>query len=117
MSVTDGAFLRRLFSGRAFTAISHYFVMDVYGIWVDLAAGFLIAGAVAAWIPNSFWKGWLGDRDRAGRLRRTDLLLLLSRLPWCLRERTRALSGDGDDGGGPSAIRAPSGRLRRLTCW
>ena len=56
MSVTEGPFLRRLFSGRAFTAISHYFVMDVYSIWVDLAGGFLIAGAVAAWIPTSFWK-------------------------------------------------------------
>src|SRR6059036_706997 len=32
MSVTEGPFLRRLFSGRAFTAISHYFVMDIYSI-------------------------------------------------------------------------------------
>jgi uncharacterized protein len=58
MSVTDGPFLKRLFSGRAFTAISHYFVMDIYSIRVDLAGGFLIAGAVAAWIPNSFWSGF-----------------------------------------------------------
>jgi uncharacterized protein len=58
MSVTEGPFLRRLFSGRAVTAISHYFVMDVYSIWVDLAAGFLIAGAVAAWIPHSFWQAF-----------------------------------------------------------
>ncbi len=58
MAVTDGPFLRRLFSGPAFTAISHYFVMDVYGIWLDLAGGFLIAGAVAAWIPNSFWSAF-----------------------------------------------------------
>jgi uncharacterized membrane protein YraQ (UPF0718 family) len=58
MSVTEGPFLKRLFSGRAFTAISHYFVMDIYSIWVDLAGGFLIAGAVAAWIPNSFWKAF-----------------------------------------------------------
>lgn len=58
MSVTDGPFLKRLFSGRAFTAITHYFVMDVYSIWLDLAGGFLIAGAVAAWIPNSFWSAF-----------------------------------------------------------
>ncbi|MDQ6900614.1 MAG: permease [Candidatus Dormibacteraeota bacterium] len=58
MAVTEGSFLRRLFSDRAFTAISHYFVMDVYGIWLDLAGGFLIAGAVAAWIPNSFWRAF-----------------------------------------------------------
>ncbi|MDQ6743464.1 MAG: permease, partial [Candidatus Dormibacteraeota bacterium] len=58
MSVTEGPFLKRLFSGRAFTAISHYFVMDIYSIWVDLSGGFLIAGAVAAWIPNSFWSAF-----------------------------------------------------------
>jgi uncharacterized membrane protein YraQ (UPF0718 family) len=58
MSVTEGPFLKRLFSGRAFTAISHYFVMDVYSIWRDLAGGFLIAGAVAAWIPSSFWSAF-----------------------------------------------------------
>jgi hypothetical protein len=28
MSITEGPFLRRLFSARAFTAISHYFYMD-----------------------------------------------------------------------------------------
>jgi uncharacterized protein len=58
MSITEGPFLKRLFSGRALTAISHYFVMDVYSIWMDLAAGFLIAGAVAAWIPHSFWSAF-----------------------------------------------------------
>ena len=56
MSVTDGSFLRRLFSGRAFTAIAHYFYMDVTSLWQDLALGFLIAGALAAWVPNSFWQ-------------------------------------------------------------
>jgi YHS domain-containing protein/uncharacterized membrane protein YraQ (UPF0718 family) len=58
MSITEGPFLKRLFSGRALTAISHYFVMDVYSIWIDLAAGFLIAGAVAAWVPHSFWSAF-----------------------------------------------------------
>jgi uncharacterized protein len=56
MSVTEGPFLRRLFSGRAFTAISHYFYMDVVALWTDLALGFLIAGALAAWIPSGFWQ-------------------------------------------------------------
>jgi uncharacterized membrane protein YraQ (UPF0718 family) len=32
--------------------------MDIYSIWVDLAGGFLIAGAVAAWIPNTFWSAF-----------------------------------------------------------
>jgi uncharacterized membrane protein YraQ (UPF0718 family)/YHS domain-containing protein len=56
MSVTDGPFLRRLLSPRAVTAISHYFYMDLASLWQDLLIGFLIAGALAAWIPNSFWQ-------------------------------------------------------------
>jgi uncharacterized membrane protein YraQ (UPF0718 family) len=56
MSVTGGRFLRRLFSGRALTAISHYFFMDIASLWQDLALGFLIAGALAAWVPNRFWQ-------------------------------------------------------------
>src|SRR5919204_765289 len=58
MSITEGPFLRRLFSARAFTAISHYFYMDLYSLYVDLALGFLIAGALAAWVPNSFWQAF-----------------------------------------------------------
>ncbi len=55
-SVTDVPFLRRLFSQRAFTAISQYFFMDVTSLWQDLVLGFLIAGALSAWVPNSFWQ-------------------------------------------------------------
>jgi uncharacterized membrane protein YraQ (UPF0718 family) len=55
MSVAGGAFLRRLFSLRAFTAISHYFFMNVYSLWSDLLLGFLIAGALGAWVPNDVW--------------------------------------------------------------
>src|SRR5207302_1923626 len=58
MSITEGPFLRRLFSARAFTAVSHYFYMDVYSIWTDLGLGFLIAGALAAWVPESFWQAF-----------------------------------------------------------
>ena len=55
MSITDGPLLRRLFSGRACTAISHYFFMNIYSLWFDLLLGFLIAGAVAAWVPDTVW--------------------------------------------------------------
>jgi uncharacterized membrane protein YraQ (UPF0718 family) len=55
MAVTDGPFLRRLLSARGLTAIAHSFFMDVYSIWQDLALGFLIAGALAAWVPQAFW--------------------------------------------------------------
>ena len=58
MSITEGPFLARLLSPRAFTAISHYFYMDVYSLYVDLGLGFLIAGALAAWVPNSVWQAF-----------------------------------------------------------
>jgi uncharacterized membrane protein YraQ (UPF0718 family) len=54
----QGSFWRRLFSGEAFTAISHVFVMEWAAILRDLAAGLLIAGAVAAWVPASFWQSF-----------------------------------------------------------
>jgi uncharacterized membrane protein YraQ (UPF0718 family) len=55
MSVTEGPFLQRLLSSRAYTALSHYFFMNIYSLWSDLLLGFLIAGALGAWVPNSFW--------------------------------------------------------------
>jgi uncharacterized membrane protein YraQ (UPF0718 family) len=56
MSVTGGSLVSRLLSGRGITAISHYFVMDWASVWIDVAGGFLIAGALAAWVPEAFWK-------------------------------------------------------------
>src|SRR5437660_4373112 len=56
MSVTEGHFLARLFSTRGVTAVSHYFYGDVASVAQDLLLGFLIAGALAAWVPNSFWQ-------------------------------------------------------------
>ncbi len=56
VSITDGPFLTRLFSPRAFTAISQAFYMDLYALYTDLGLGFLIAGALAAWVPNSWWQ-------------------------------------------------------------
>ncbi len=58
MSVTGGSILQRLTSARGFTAISHYYVMDWASIWKDIAGGLLIAGALAAWIPESFWQSF-----------------------------------------------------------
>jgi len=59
MSVTEGGSLwQRLTSGRGFTAISHYFVMDWAAVWLDIAGGLLIAGALAAWIPDTFWQSF-----------------------------------------------------------
>ena len=58
MSVSGGSFFSRLFSGRGFTAVSNYFVMDWASVWVDIVLGLLIAGALAAWVPNSFWQAF-----------------------------------------------------------
>jgi len=55
MSVSGGSFFSRLLSGRGFTAVSNVFVMDWASVWVDIALGLLIAGALAAWVPDSFW--------------------------------------------------------------
>jgi uncharacterized membrane protein YraQ (UPF0718 family) len=58
MSVTEGPFLKRLFSGQGLTAISHNFWGDVTSVWTDIGLGLLIAGALAAWVPNSFWQSF-----------------------------------------------------------
>jgi hypothetical protein len=63
MSVSGGSFLRRLFSARGFAAISHYFYMDIASLAQDLVLGFLIAGALAAWVPNSFWQAIFLSHD------------------------------------------------------
>jgi hypothetical protein len=56
MSVTEGSLLQRITSAHGLTATSHYFVMDWAAIWPDIAGGLLIAGALAAWVPNEFWQ-------------------------------------------------------------
>ena len=59
MSVTEGGSLwQRMTSDRGLTAISHYFVMDWAAVWLDIAGGLLIAGALAAWVPNTFWQSF-----------------------------------------------------------
>jgi uncharacterized protein len=58
MSVGGGSILERLTSPRGLTAISHYYVMDWASIWKDIAAGLLIAGALAAWVPEAFWQSF-----------------------------------------------------------
>src|ERR1700719_5111335 len=59
MSVTEGGSLwRRMTSDRGLTAISHYFVMDWAAVWLDIVGGLLIAGALAAWVPDAFWQSF-----------------------------------------------------------
>jgi uncharacterized membrane protein YraQ (UPF0718 family) len=58
MSVEGGSVVSRLTSGRGFTAVSHYFVMDWAAVWKDIVGGLLIAGALGAWVPESFWQAF-----------------------------------------------------------
>ncbi len=59
MSVTEGGSLwQRLTSEQGLTAISHYFVMDWAAVWLDIVGGLLIAGALAAWVPDEFWRSF-----------------------------------------------------------
>ena len=51
----EGPFWRRLASRQGFTSVSHLFVMEWAAILRDLVLGLLIAGAIAAWVPDSFW--------------------------------------------------------------
>jgi uncharacterized membrane protein YraQ (UPF0718 family) len=51
----SGSVLRRLRSPGATTAVSHIFVMEWAAVIKDIAGGLLIAGAVGAWVPSSFW--------------------------------------------------------------
>jgi uncharacterized protein len=52
----EGSFLRRLMSARGFTSVSHIYVMEWAAVIRDIAIGLVIAGAVAAWVPDSFWR-------------------------------------------------------------
>ena len=59
MSVAgEGSFARRLVSLREVTSVSHVFVMEWAAIVRDLVIGLLIAGAIAAWVPESFWRAF-----------------------------------------------------------
>ena len=57
MSVHGGRPIwRRLTSREGFTSTANYFVMDWAAIWIDIVGGLLIAGALAAWVPESWWQ-------------------------------------------------------------
>jgi uncharacterized membrane protein YraQ (UPF0718 family) len=58
MSLSEGSFFSKLFSGKGFTAVSNVFVMDWASVWVDIVLGLLIAGALASWVPDSFWNAF-----------------------------------------------------------
>jgi uncharacterized protein len=52
----EGSFWQRLLSREGFTSVAHVFVMEWAAILRDLVVGLLIAGAIAAWVPEPFWQ-------------------------------------------------------------
>ena len=58
MSVHEGSLWQRMTSEKGQTAISHLFVMDWASLWIDIAGGLLIAGAIGAWVPKEFWQAF-----------------------------------------------------------
>jgi uncharacterized membrane protein YraQ (UPF0718 family) len=64
-----GSWWRRLRTQRGFTATADYFVMDWAAIWRDIFVGLLVAGALAAWVPESWWQSlFLVDHPTAAKV-------------------------------------------------
>jgi uncharacterized protein len=57
MSIASGGSIgRRLLSREGFTSVSHIFVMEWAAVIRDVVIGLLIAGAIGAWVPTTFWQ-------------------------------------------------------------
>lgn len=54
----DGSLLRRLVSPAGATSVSQIFVMEWLAVLRDIVIGLLIAGAIGAWVPESFWQSF-----------------------------------------------------------
>jgi uncharacterized membrane protein YraQ (UPF0718 family) len=53
---SGGSFWRRLASRDGYTSVSHVFVMEWAAVIRDIVIGLLIAGAIGAWVPATFWQ-------------------------------------------------------------
>jgi uncharacterized protein len=51
-----GSLWSRLSSPEGFTSVSHGFVMEWAAVLRDIVLGLFIAGALGAWVPDSFWQ-------------------------------------------------------------
>ncbi|MFT4082827.1 MAG: permease [Nocardioides sp.] len=64
MSIQGGGSpLRRILSPAGLTSIAHLYVMEWAAVIRDVLGGLLIAGAVAAWVPDSFWQRLFAAHD------------------------------------------------------
>jgi uncharacterized protein len=51
-----GGLWSRLSSPEGFTSVAHVFVMEWAAVLRDIVIGLIVAGALAAWVPDSFWR-------------------------------------------------------------
>jgi uncharacterized protein len=56
MAEEGGSLWRKLTRAETWVQVAHGFVMDWSMLWKDLALGFLIAGALAAFVPDGVWQ-------------------------------------------------------------
>jgi len=54
----DGSLWGRLRSPAGYTSVSHVFVMEWAAVIRDIVIGLLIAGAIGAWVPMTFWESF-----------------------------------------------------------
>ena len=52
----EGSWWQRLRTPAGLTSTADYFVMDWAAVGRDIFGGLLLAGALAAWVPDSFWR-------------------------------------------------------------
>ena len=52
----EGSWWQRLRTPAGLTSTADYFVMDWAAVGRDIFGGLLFAGALAAWVPDSFWR-------------------------------------------------------------
>jgi uncharacterized protein len=65
----DGSFWRRLASSDGYTSVSRIFVMEWASVIRDVVGGLLIAGAIGAWVPDTFWRHlFLTNHELAAKL-------------------------------------------------
>jgi uncharacterized membrane protein YraQ (UPF0718 family) len=65
----EGSFPSRLFSDAGLTSVAHIYVMEWAAVLRDVVIGLLIAGAIAAWVPDSFWQSlFLTDHPVGSKL-------------------------------------------------
>jgi uncharacterized protein len=66
---TGGSFWRRLASSDGYTSVSRIFVMEWASVIRDVVGGLLIAGAIGAWVPDTFWRHlFLTNHELAAKL-------------------------------------------------